>query len=94
MKFRMTARPDSGEPFEITAGPRDQLAWERAAPGRAYSALLSGHSMTDLYSLAHAAAKRQGLYAGSLAQFEEAVELEVGHTLTTAEDSPEVEDDD
>lgn len=93
MKFRLTARPDSGEPFEISAGPRDQLAWERAGANRKYSDLVSGYSMRDLYSLGHIAATRAGLFAGSLTQFEEQVDLEPGHTLT-AEDSPEVETDD
>lgn len=83
LKFRFTAEFDDGEKIEITAHPRDQLAWERENPGRAVSSLIQDNvRLIDTYSLAWTAAKRQGLFAGDLAKFEELVDLVGGHTVT------------
>lgn len=91
MKFHMTVRFDDGREVEVTAGPRDQLAWEKAAQNRAVSQLLTGaYRMTDLYSLAHAAMKRQGLFSGTLKDFEDSVDIELGHKRKD-EDAPEVD---
>lgn len=68
--------PDGGEPFELKAGTRDALVWERTSKGnKSFTDLLASMNMVDLYHLAHIAAKRQGLYAGSLKEFEESCEL-------------------
>lgn len=94
MKFFLTARFDDGNDIEVTAGPRDQLAWEKSAGNRALSQLLSGdYRIADLYSLAHAALKRQGLYSGTLKDFEESADVEMGHK-SKGEDAAEVDDAD
>lgn len=67
--FRVT--PDDGEPFNVEAQARDVLVWERKSNGkRVFSDLLDRTSLTDMYSLAHVAARRLGLFDGDLATFE------------------------
>ena len=67
---------DGGDEFEVKATTRDVLLWEKAKPGkRAFSNFAGGASMVDMYSLAHTAARRQGLFDGSLQEFEESCEL-------------------
>ena len=91
--FKFTVHPDGGEPFEVTAGPRDQLVWEQATPGRSVGKLMvGGIQLTELYPLAHAAAKRAGSFTGSLAEFQKNVDLEMGHTLTEDDEAAETED--
>jgi hypothetical protein len=91
VKFRFTAEFDDGEKIEITAHPRDQLAWEKENPGRAVSSLIQDNvRLVDTYSLAWTAAKRQGLFAGDLAKFEELVDLVGGHTVSAAKASEAV----
>lgn len=87
--FEYTIYPDGGEPYEISCGTRDVLAWERAGKGRTSQDLVTG-SATATYSFLHAAATRQKLFSGSLADFEASVDLLAGHHLTA---SSEGEDD-
>lgn len=94
MKFQMTLRFDDGRELEITAGSRDQLAWEKAAQNRATSQILSEGRIENYFSLAHAAAKRQGMFTGTLKEFEDSVELDLGHTISKGEDAPETDDAD
>lgn len=68
-------KPDGGEEFDVKAGTRDILLWERTSRGKSFSKLMNDLNMGDLYSLAHMACKRQQLYTGSLAEFEEGCEL-------------------
>lgn len=87
MKLYWTAVPDDGEPFAVTATSRDILRWEKAKPGRSITQLVGGEPrMADAYSLAHTAAVRAGDFTGSLAQFEDSVDLDGRE--------PEDEDDD
>lgn len=79
MKLTFDVRFDSGRTLKLTAGPRDQLAWEEGGSGRAFGSLLSrDYSIGDLYSLAHAALKRQELYDGSLKDLKKEAEVELG----------------
>lgn len=88
MQFFLTIKFDDGREVEVTAGPRDQLAWEKTAQNRSLSQLIGGElRVSDLYSLAHAAAKRQGLYTGSLKDLEESADVEYGHS-SKGEDAP------
>lgn len=83
--YRFTAVFDGDdEPMLITATPRDQLAWEAQSPDRAIGMVATGwatgtHRVTDMYSLSHAAAKRQGLFAGDLTEWKERVTINAGH---------------
>lgn len=69
--------PDDGDPYRLEAGSRDVLMWEKAGKGRSFGQFGSGESMRmeHLYGLAYFAARRQGLFTGSLAEWEQSVEL-------------------
>lgn len=75
--FNFKVTPDSGEPYEVIAGSRDVLTWEKTGKGRNLSVLRESLGMTDLYRLAHIASRRQGLFDGDLKTFEETVELDL-----------------
>lgn len=73
MTFDIT--PDNGQPYRLTAGSRDVLSWEKAGKGRSFRQLGQETTMAGLYGLAYFAARRQGHFGGSLAEWEESVEL-------------------
>src|SRR5688572_31309520 len=94
MDARLTVTFDDGRVEELTAGIKDQLAWEKAAPGRSWGRFLTqmvnGETLLqDLYSLAFATMRRQGLFCGSLKELEESAVVEAGHRR--AEESTEDE---
>lgn len=68
--------PDDGGPYRVDAYSRDVLLWEKAVKGRSFSQMQSALAMVDLYGLAHVAARRQGLFAGTLQEFEATCDLE------------------
>lgn len=72
----LTVKPDDDDEYEVTAGARDVLVWERATKG-SFSKLMDDLHMVDLYKLAHIASVRQGLYEGKLADFETGCELDI-----------------
>lgn len=56
----------------VKADSRDILRWEKTGKDRSFSKLAENPRMTDLYSLAFSAAKRQGVLDGCTPQeFEE-----------------------
>lgn len=75
--FTFTVTPDGAEPYTLTAGTRDVLAWEKVSRGKTINALMQDLAMTDLYRIAHLAATRQQLFTGPLAEFESTCELEL-----------------
>lgn len=72
--FKLT--PDGGDEFEVVAGTRDVLMWERTAKGRSLGAFTNELKMADLYEMAYIAAKRQGKWDGNRADFEDTMELD------------------
>lgn len=70
-----TIKPDGGEPYEVKAGTRDVLLWEKTSKGRSFAHLMNDLRMQDMYKLAHIAAKRQGMFTGPLDDFESTCEL-------------------
>jgi hypothetical protein len=82
--FKIT--PDEDDPYEVTAGSRDVLVFEKTNRGTSISSLLTEQKMGDLYKLAHIASRRQGLFDGSLAEFEKTCELKF--TEETEEPDP------
>lgn len=68
--IRFEVTPDGGEPYELEAGPRDILAWEKTGKGRSFGALAERQTFADFYALAHITAKRLGRFDGTLAEFE------------------------
>jgi hypothetical protein len=81
-------KPDGGEPFELTAGPRDILAWERATKGT-FAVLLSNRSFGAYYRIAHHAARRLGMFDGDLAEFERTCDVEFPEGKEGADDEPD-----
>lgn len=75
--FTFTVKPDNGDAFEATATSRDVVMWEKTGKGRSLSRLSEDPHMSDLYSLAHIAVRRLGLFQGSLPDFETSVDLEL-----------------
>lgn len=75
-RFRIT--PEHGDPYEVDAGTRDLLVWEKTnKAGRTQVDLAKGASIADLYGIAFQAAKRLELSDLTRAQFEETCEVEV-----------------
>jgi hypothetical protein len=74
--FRVT--PDGGEPYEVTAGTRDVLVWEKTTPGAVASGLAEQQSLVDMYKIAWIASRRHGLFDGTLQQFEQNCDLDDG----------------
>jgi hypothetical protein len=89
MKLTFDVSFESGKQVKVTAGPRDQLAWEQGGSGRAFGELLSrNYKIGDLYSLVHAAMKRQGLYDGSLKDLQAEADVELGSEESDDDDHP------
>ncbi len=74
--FDFKVTPDGGEQFELTAGSRDVLQWEKTTKGASFGSIAEGLRITDLYKIAWISAKRQNLFDGTLAEFEGGVGLE------------------
>lgn len=72
--FKLT--PDGGDEFEVVAGTRDVLFWERTAKGRTLQGFTNDLKMADLYEMAYIAAKRQHKWDGTRADFEATMELD------------------
>lgn len=80
---------DSGKKIKVTAGPRDQLRWEQGGSDRAFGTLLvRGFKVSDMYSLAHAALKRQALWDGTLSELQDQADVELGDEETDTDDHP------
>ena len=74
--FAFTVTPDNGESYKVTAGTRDVLKWERTTKGASLQQLHDGLRITEMYRIAYIAVTRQGLYVGTLAEFEATCELD------------------
>lgn len=74
--FTFKVKPDDADEFEVTAGTRDVLVWERTTKGASFGAVGQGDlKMVDLYKIAHIASRRLGLFTGDLKAFEETCEI-------------------
>jgi hypothetical protein len=92
MQIRMTVAFDQehgGKEYQITCGSRDILAWEKAGPGRAAAQVinLSSFRLDDLYSLAFATLRRQGVWGGKESELREHAEIDLGHARLTEEEA-------
>lgn len=74
--FKFTIKPDDGEQYEVVAGSRDILAFEKAGRGRTLTQLSENPKMDDLYALSFLAAKRQGLFEGPREMWDASVDLD------------------
>jgi hypothetical protein len=77
--FTFTVAPDGAEQYVVTVAIRDTVAWERLHPGHSAQELiqedgkpasLEANKLTNSFELAYFASKRQGLFVGSLEDFE------------------------
>jgi hypothetical protein len=87
--FDFTITPDNEPEYFLTASSRDVLMWEKGNRNRSFQALLTNRSFADLYSLAHLASRRQGLFTGTLAEFEESCDLKGGRDDQADEGEPD-----
>lgn len=74
--YTIQVEPDSGEKYVVKIGTRDVLAWEKTGRNRTVTQL-DKPSMGDLYALTHLGAKRMGLFAGSIQEFETSCEISI-----------------
>lgn len=75
--YKFKVSPDDDKSYTVVSNNRDVLAWERQKPTRAAQQLSENVHLADLYWIAHRAAKRQGLYGGTLKDFEETCDVDV-----------------
>lgn len=68
--------PDGLDSYEVTAGSRDVLTWEKTGKNRVFSQWVNNQSMTEMYALAHIASRRLGLWTGTLPEFEQQCDIE------------------
>jgi hypothetical protein len=81
--FTFMVTPDGGEPYQLEVTSRDIVFWEKIDRTHTVTRLDNDPRMTDIYSVTHVAAKRQGLFQGLLAEWETSVDLD-----TVPEDKP------
>lgn len=72
-----TIRPDGGKPYPLTATSRDVFVYEKTNKGKSFASIMNDLHMSDMYGLAHLAARRQQLFAGTLAEFAESCDLDM-----------------
>ncbi|MEQ4301592.1 hypothetical protein ABNF97_09395 [Plantactinospora sp. B6F1] len=77
--FTFEVTPDNGDPYQVTAGSRDVLHWERTTKGKSVGALSEAENfhMADMFKLAWIASRRLSLFAGDLKEFEAAHEVDL-----------------
>jgi hypothetical protein len=75
----MTIRinPDSGESYDLVVGSRDIVVWEKIDRNNNMARLEADPRMSDMYSVSHIAARRQGKFVGTLAEWETSVDLDL-----------------
>jgi len=86
--FLFTLTPEGGEAFEVRATTRDVLVWEKTGRDRSLSALMENLRVADMYEIAYVAAKRQGVWDGNRAEFEERVDLDFEEEQGAADPTP------
>ncbi len=68
--------PDDGEPYEVDASSRDVMAWEKSSR-KTLKYLYEHMPITEMNRVAYLAAKRQGLFDGTEADFFEACDIQI-----------------
>ena len=74
--FSFRVIPDSGEAYNLEVTSRDIVFWEKIDRTHTVTRLENDPRMTDIYSVTHVAARRQGLFSGMLAEWETSVDLD------------------
>lgn len=86
LDFKVT--PENGQPFEVTATTRDIYRWEKTTRGASFGKLREDQHMVDLYKIAYFAATRQGMWSGTLAEFEDTCDLDILNKSEEEEPDP------
>jgi hypothetical protein len=69
--------PDDGEAFTVVATSRDIAKWEKTTKGATFAGFQNEQRLTDLYAIAYHAAKRRGLWPGTLKELEDGADLDI-----------------
>lgn len=69
--------PDDGEAFAVVATSRDIAKWEKTTKGATFAGFQAEQKLSDLYKIAFYAAKRRGLWDGTLAELEDGADLDI-----------------
>lgn len=75
--FTFVIKPDVGEPYEVTGDSRDISLWERTGRDRSLGNLERNMRISDIEAIAHIAAQRHGISAGTLREFSERNAIDV-----------------
>jgi len=72
--MRLEVTPEDGtDPYELVVTSRDFMIWERTGKNRTFQSFMENISAVGLYELSHITARREGLFTGSLSEWQEAV---------------------
>jgi hypothetical protein len=63
--------PDGGDPYRLTVDTRDMYTWEKTTQNKAITLqqAMEELRLVELYRMAWIAARRQGMYSGTLDEF-------------------------
>lgn len=73
--FTFRVMPDVGEAYDLLVTSRDVVMWEKIDRSHRISRLENDPTISDLYSVTHIAARRKNMFHGSLAEWENTVDL-------------------
>lgn len=74
--FTFKISPEDAEAFQVKGTSRDISKWEKTTKGASLHKLRTEMCVVDLYRIAYNACTRTGLWTGTLADFEDTVDLD------------------
>lgn len=74
--FTFKIDPDGRESFTVRGTSRDIAQWERTTKGASLGKIQEDMSVTALYAIAFHACRRQGLWTGTQAEFEQSCDID------------------
>ncbi len=74
--FTFKISPDGQAPFEVKGASRDIARWERTTKGASLHRLQEEMHVVDLYKIAFFACQRAGMWSGTMAEFEDQVDID------------------
>lgn len=82
--------PEDGDPYEVVADTRDIYVWEKTTPNKGVTLQQAMEEIRflELYRLAWIAARRQGMFSGTIDQFSASCQV-----ITTEQDDDENEEE-
>jgi hypothetical protein len=87
--FKIT--PDGGDPYRVVADTRDIYTWEKTTPNKSITLQQAMEELrfAELYRIAWIAARRQGMYAGTLDDFAATHQVEPNQEDDDQEEDPD-----